>query len=220
MDDVAGQVNTVLQLAGSAFPGGSVVLEQQFKQSTGLDLQDDVLGWMGPSALFVGGESQAELHGGITIETSDPTTTARTILRVERLLAREGTPTRLITRSGFRGFITKIPGESQGAIVAVDDERAVGLIGSPQLLDDLAEGETLESSGRLAQVQETVGEGFAISTFVDIDTVRELIEVSAPPDQEYMDNVRPFLEPLDLFVYGTMREDEITRDRYVVNVDE
>ena len=220
VDDVAGQVNTILQFASSAFPGGSVVLEQQFKQSTGLDLQDDVLGWMGPSALFIGGETPTEMHGGMTIETSDPTKTAETILRVERLLAREGMPTRLITRAGFRGFISKIPGQSQGGILAVDDERAVGLIGTPQLLDELADGETLESSDRFSQIQGALGEEFAIGTFVDIDTVRELIESSEPLDQDYVDNIQPFLEPLDLFIYGTAQEDGVTRDRYVVNVDE
>lgn len=220
MDDAAGQVNSFLQLGGSAIPGGAVVLEQQFKQSTGLDLQQDVLEWMGPSALFIGGEKEADLYGGMTIDTSDPSTTARTILQIERLLARDGTPTEIITRSGFRGFMSEIPGESRVAILAVDDERAVGLFGPPELLDELADGETLGSSGRVDEIKGIAGEGFAIGTFFDIDIVREMIEGSVPPDAEYMENIRPFLAPLDLFVYGSAQEDGVARDRYVVNVDE
>ena len=220
VDDVAGQVNMVLQMAGTAFPGGSVVLEQQFKQATGLDLQEDVLSWMGPAAMFVGGESTSQIYGGATIETSDPTKTAETILRIERLLAREGTPTRLIQRAGFRGFMAKEPGQPQAGIVAVDDERAVILIGSPELLDELAEGETLESSGRLAEIHDVLGDDLALGSYIDIDVVREMIESTVPADQEYTDTIRPFLEPLDLFVFGSAREDGVARDRYVVNVDE
>jgi hypothetical protein len=93
-------------------------------------------------------------------------------------------------------------------------------MGSPDMLDTLAEGDTLESSGRLDEVKSALGEDFAVGMFLEIDTVRELIETSEPPDQGYTDNIRPFLEPLNLFVYGANEEDDTARDRWVVNVDE
>jgi hypothetical protein len=51
--------------------GGRDTIEQQFKSTTGLDLQEDVLSWMGDWGVFVRGTSVAELNGALIVETSD-----------------------------------------------------------------------------------------------------------------------------------------------------
>ena len=45
--------------------GGRDVIEQQFKAATGLDLQKDVLDWMGDFGVFVRGTSVADLDGAL-----------------------------------------------------------------------------------------------------------------------------------------------------------
>lgn len=220
MDDLAEQVETIINLGSSAVPGGAAVVNEQFRRATGLDLQEDVLDWMGASALFIAGEGPAGLYGGMTIQTSDPATTARTILKLERLLARDGAPTKIITRSGFRGFTVRMPGQPQLGILAVDDERAVAAMGPLELLDELADGETLGETERFATIKESLGEEFALGMFFDIDMVRGMFEQQAAPYEEYTEKVRPFLEPLAHFVYGSLQEDEIARDRILVDVDE
>ena len=54
-------LNQYIELVGGTI-GGSDVLEQQFKATTGLDLQEDVVSWMGDWGVFVRGESVAELE--------------------------------------------------------------------------------------------------------------------------------------------------------------
>jgi hypothetical protein len=216
--DVGKQAGTFLDTFAGAVPGGAAVLEEQFRRQTGLDLRRDVLSWMGASAFFIAGESPEELYGGVTIETSDPTTTVRTILRLERLTARSGQPTKIINRAGFRGFVAP-EGRGQTWIFAADDRRAVAALGPLRLLDDLAAGPGLGDSHGFAAAQETLGEGFAIGGFLDIDVIRTLIEDSVPIDPVYGDRVRPYLDPLEHVVFGSQVEDDIVRTRVVIGVE-
>ena len=52
--------------------GGRDTIEGQFKAATGLDLESEVLGWMGDFAVFARGKSKADLDGGLVVETTDP----------------------------------------------------------------------------------------------------------------------------------------------------
>lgn len=218
-DDIAGQVGDFLELASGAIPGGAEALKGQFKAQTGLDLEEDVLSWMGASAFFIGGETTDSLYGGVTVETSDPSTSAATILQLERIAAREGAPTEIITESGFRGFVSKIPGQSQVGILAVDDERVVIALGSTDLLAQMDSGATLGDADQFLAAQDSLGEDFALGGFFDIDIVRELIEQSVPADDVYTEDVRPFLEPLEHVVFGSQEDGEVTRDRLVIGVE-
>jgi hypothetical protein len=62
----------LVRLFGSA-AGGQQQLEDQVRQATGLDLNDDILGWMGDLGVFAGGASLEELRASAVIETKDPT---------------------------------------------------------------------------------------------------------------------------------------------------
>ena len=80
-------LNQYIELVGGTI-GGSDVLEQQFKATTGLDLQEDVVSWMGDWGVFVRGESVAELSGALIVETSDEQASGRVIDTIARF-ARE-----------------------------------------------------------------------------------------------------------------------------------
>ena len=74
--------------AGAA--GGRGAIEQQFHAATGLDLQKDVIDWMGDFAVFVRGTSIADLDGALVIETSDEAASGRFIAALERLAKTQG----------------------------------------------------------------------------------------------------------------------------------
>ena len=76
--DLGRQLSAGVDLAASSV-GGRAILEQGVRQRTGLDLQEDVLGWMGDYALFVRGQSQSNLGGALVVESSDPAATRRAI---------------------------------------------------------------------------------------------------------------------------------------------
>ena len=55
--------------AFAGMAGGRDAIEQQFKAATGLDLQKDVIDWMGDFGIFVRGTSVSELDGALMVET-------------------------------------------------------------------------------------------------------------------------------------------------------
>ena len=70
--------------------GGRDAIEQQLKAATGLDLQRDVIDWMGDFGIFVRGTSVAELDGALIIETKDEAASGRFISALERLAKTQG----------------------------------------------------------------------------------------------------------------------------------
>ena len=57
--------------AFAGMAGGRDTIEQQLKAATGLDLQKDVIDWMGDFGVFVRGTSVSELDGALIVETKD-----------------------------------------------------------------------------------------------------------------------------------------------------
>ena len=49
--------------------GGRDAIDQQFKAATGLDIQKDVIDWMGDFGVFVRGKAVSELDGALIVET-------------------------------------------------------------------------------------------------------------------------------------------------------
>ena len=72
--------------------GGRDVIEEQLRSSTGLDLEEDVLSWMGDWSLFVRGTSVDELNGAVVVETSDEEASGRFIDGIARVLRRSSGP--------------------------------------------------------------------------------------------------------------------------------
>ena len=70
--------------------GGRDALAQQLKAATGLDLDKDVISWMGDWSLFVRGTSVADLSGALVVETSDEAASRRFIAAVARLVRKSG----------------------------------------------------------------------------------------------------------------------------------
>ena len=57
----------------SSFAGaiGGAAVAAQFKQATGLDLQQDVFSWIGDTGVFVRGADMATLDGALVISSTD-----------------------------------------------------------------------------------------------------------------------------------------------------
>ena len=89
--------------------GGRDQVERQFKAATGLDLQEDVIAWMGDFGVFVRGSTVAELDGALVVETTDEAASGRFLSALERLArshAESGIDIRpLSAPGGGEGFV-------------------------------------------------------------------------------------------------------------------
>ena len=72
--------------------GGRDALAQQLEAATGLNLDKDVIAWMGDWSLFVRGTTVAELNGALVVETSDEAASRRFIDAIARLARKSADP--------------------------------------------------------------------------------------------------------------------------------
>src|SRR5207248_3615428 len=82
--------------------GAGNALSDKVRAATGLDLQHDVLSWIGDAAFFVSGETKKTIQGGVLIHSTDPSTSKATLAKIGRFAAH--------ARSGTKASSARIPG--------------------------------------------------------------------------------------------------------------
>jgi Protein of unknown function (DUF3352) len=198
--------------------GGRRVLEQQLRQQTGLDLERDIIGWMGDFSLFVRGDSKSSLNGALVIDTIDEAASRRAIAAIERLLRREGEAGlgRLSAPGGGEGFSLRRDDDlpqpfhvfqrAGHVVIAYGDAAARDALDPSAKLGDMAE---------FRDAARTLGEGFDVSTYVAIAPIFALIENEGDADVE---RAKPYLEPLEAIVAGAKQDGDRIESRLRITV--
>jgi hypothetical protein len=75
----------------AGFAGGEEQLKAQVRQASGLDLDRDVFSWIGDVAMFVNGDSQQSIGGGVLIQSKDEAASQRALTKLSRLPRRPAT---------------------------------------------------------------------------------------------------------------------------------
>ena len=211
---------TVIEIIDASGGGPAVEeAEANVQAETGLQLQEDILSWMGDAAIFVQGTDLQSLGGGLVVESSDPD---KTDAAVDALAARvnrddPGTlePVEIEGRSGYRfqplGFpvpVNILGGES--LVIAVGEKSTT----------DLLSGEsTLGSSERFQEVDALLGSDLNPIFFVDIEAALNVAEAFQVDTAEDADEVTPILEHFTYAVIGVKTEGDTTLQRFVVGIE-
>jgi hypothetical protein len=190
----------------AGFAGGRDVVEQQFKAATGLDLQRDVLDWMGDFAVFVRGSGESNVNGALIIETSDEAASGRVIERLRKLAERQA------NNPGDRVVPLSAPGGGEGfTLVSPSIPKPLHLFqrGGRVVLafgDEAAEGveakEPLSESADFTQAAESLGD-YDVSFYVAVQPILDLVESTSAASDGDWQKAKPYLEPLDALVGGT-----------------
>ena len=200
--------------------GGRDTVEQQFKASTGLDLQEDVLSWMGDWAVFVRGTSVSELGGALMIETSDEQKSGRVIDTIARF-AREGAgpgeqvgPLEL--GGGGEGVTLRTPEVPQPIHLFQRAGKVVLAYGDAAAADAISPGQTLADTAEFAQAEDALGGDYDVSFYVAVEPILALVD-STGAGAEWAE-VRPYLEPLGALVGGAREDGDKLRSAFGVTV--
>jgi Protein of unknown function (DUF3352) len=204
--------------------GGREALESQLRAMTGLDLERDVLSWMGDFAVFVRGTSVSELNGGVVIETKDPEASGRLLARLETLLERSGQQS-----SGMRVGPLSAPGGGEGFTLRDDEfaapihifqreDRVVAAYGDDAARDALDPAETLGDSAEYADATKSL-DGYAISMYVTVEPILELVDSTEAGADPGWQEARPYLEPLKALVGGTAGDADKLRSAFKILVE-
>ena len=123
---------------------------------TGLDLEEDLLAWLGNAAFFVSGTSEPDLRLGGLLETSDPAASESAIATAEEQFGQAtGAPTAAPKLEGATaGFSATGPGGASVEI-ALRDDLVVGAFGGPDPATELRRGGGL--AGRRAALLRGAG---------------------------------------------------------------
>lgn len=186
--------------------GGRDAVENQLRAATGLDLQNDVLDWMGDFGIFVRGTSVSELDGALIIETTDEAASGRLIAALERLAKSQGQGEAqigpLAAPGGGDGFTARGAGipkpihvfQRSGRVVfAYGDAAASDAIDAPEKLGDSAEYR--EATGSL--------DGYNASFYLLMQPIFDLVDSTEAASDADWQKAKPYLEPLSALVGGT-----------------
>lgn len=195
--------------------------EDAFSDETGLDLQNDVLDWVGDTALFVQGTNFQEIGGGLIVESNDPDATAAALEKVRELVEEEGVPTEDETRGDYQGF--SVQAGAPAPLYALVADRLIVTYGDRATDDAIDPEETLGDDGTFQTAEDALGDGYSPSIYVDFDGMIALIEFgrtfSGQTNDSYEDEVKPWLDPISYFVAGSRQDGDRLFQRLFVGVE-
>ncbi len=189
---------------------------------TGLDLNDDLLAWIGNAAFFVSGTSEDELRLGGLLQTSDPAAATKALGAARDALVEQAgvkaEPPRL--EGATEGFLATGPGGGASVELALRDDLVVGAFGGPDPATELLEsGEPLTDDARFSAAQDALGGDFAASLYVALQDFLVLAQQGDDGDTDY-DAARPYTQALDYLILGTSEDDDRERTRIVLGIAE
>jgi len=201
--------------------GGRDAVAAQFQALTGLDLDRDLLGWMGDFGVFVRGTSMADLNGAVVIETTDPGASARLIGRLQQLAKGQpgsGTTVEpLSAPGGGKGFTLRDDEVPAPVHMFQRDDRVVVAYGDAAAEDALAPGDRLGDSPEFTAAAQSI-DGYAVSFYLAMGPVLELADSAAAGDPDWS-SARPYLEPLQALVGGTAGDNDELRSAFKILVE-
>jgi hypothetical protein len=192
--------------AFGAAVGGRDAVEQQLKSATGLDLQKDVIDWMGDFGVFVRGTSVPELDGALVVETTDEAASGRLIAALERLARNQAQGEvqigPLSAPGGGKGFTARGAGVPKPIHVFQRSGRVVFAYGDAAARDAVDASDKLGDSPEFAATRDSLGD-YDVSFYALMQPIFDLVDsTEAAGDADWQD-AKPYLEPLSALVGGT-----------------
>jgi hypothetical protein len=218
--DVGGTVERALaQLGTSGAAGGldPAALLQQLEGGLGVDVQKDLLSWMGDAALFVRGTTMDDLNGALVVQSKDPAKSKKAIATIRRLLQTFGARPRPLTGvSGAEGLTLAAGGAADGVLMAAKDDKFVIAYGRDALRDALAGGAPL---GDTEPFKTAAGllDGAKPSLFLDTPQVVKLLGAVAGGDADFA-KAKPTLEAFGPAAAAVSSSGDVTRLKAAVSV--
>jgi Protein of unknown function (DUF3352) len=196
--------------------GGRDAIERQLRAATGLDLQRDVLDWMGDFGIFVRGRTVAELDGALIVETNDEAASGRFLDALERLSKSQAQNTPnvrvgpLSAPGGGSGF-TVSGGVFPKPVHALQrDGRVVFAYGDAAASDAVDPANTLGDSPEYRAATDSLGD-YDVSFYMLAGPILDLVDSTDAANDADWQKAKPYLEPLSAFVGGTSGEGDDLR---------
>lgn len=203
------------EMAADAISG----VKDGFKEATGLDLEGDLLSWMGGEVVVAAAPSAAG-HPfpdvALLVEPTDKAKAESAVAKIRQALVEQGLELKDVDAAGTKGFTTteELTDGVQPAMALFEDRFVIAT--SPAYLTAMGKPSTA-SFGASQPYRSVVDTGdnaaTAFQLVLRIDPIREAIEKATglAEDAEYMKDVQPNLEPLDVLGIRAFRSGKFDR---------
>lgn len=196
-------------------------IESQFRAETGLDLQHDLLSWMGDAGIFVQGRNMQEIGGGLVLESTDPAKTSAVFETLQDLLAEQGAQPRHATVGELDGFSVQAPG-MPAPVYFLAGERAVVAYGQTAAEQAIAPEQRLADAETFGMGADELGDDFDVALYVDVDAAQSfaesLMSFSGETDPTYEEDIKPYVDPFGYVIAGSRTDGENIVQRLVIGV--
>ncbi|ADB50206.1 DUF3352 domain-containing protein [Conexibacter woesei] len=184
------------------------------REVAGLDLDRDLLGWLGGVAAFVRGTSPLDLGGGLVLGSSDAAASQRLVSRLERIVGNMGLPTAPTTGAGD-GFQVRIPQLPQPIVVLAEGDRVAIALGLASARDALDPSESFADGEPGKSAIASLGDGFEPSLVLVFDPLLNLLgSLGLDSDPDFR-SALPYLGAYRSLAAGTKYEDDRVELRIV-----
>jgi hypothetical protein len=193
----------------AAQAGGRDQIEQGFRQATGLDLERDVIGWMGDFGVFARGSDVSTVNGALVIETSDQAASDRALAALRRQLSKEGEIRvgQLTAPGGGEGYTLRSSDVPKPIHAFRKGNRVVLAYGDDAARDAVEAASPLADSDQFKLATGALGDGYKASTYVAMQPILDLVEsagkVTGDPEWQ---KTKPYLQAIGAIVGGTRKE--------------
>jgi hypothetical protein len=220
--DVGGTITkAIASLGDSGMTGGMdpATLLQGLQSQFGIDVEKDLLSWMGDAALFVRGTSIDALGGALVVKSKDPAASRKATGTLRKLLTGLDVKTVALSgpgTSGAEGFSIDVGELPAGIQIAAKDDKFVIAYGKDALADALDASSTLGDSEPFKTAAGLL-DGAKPSLFVDTPQVVKLLSSVAGDDEDFLE-AKPTLEVFGPAAAGMSSDGDVTRLKIAVAV--
>lgn len=197
-------------------------IASEVEAATGLDLEDDLLSWVGDAAAFVSGTSGSTFAAAAILGTSDPEASSGAIAAArDAFEAQTGQPTEDPRLDGADdGFAAEGP-NGRGLEVAQLGDRVIAAFGGSSPAAEAVEpSETLLGSERFDAAADALGGDYAGTAYLALQDFLVVAEKGDDEGDIDYEAARPYLDALDYMILGTGSEEGRDLTRVVVGFGE
>jgi hypothetical protein len=199
---------------------GGVAARQQLQRQFGIDLDEDVLSWMGDVAFFVRGDSLEKIDGGAVIQVTDDGKAAKGFGKLVGLLQSAGdVDAKPVSIDGAEtAFAVSDPSIPKPIVLARSSEKVVITYGQEAAAAALGPQSKLGDSETWKQAKDALGDDdMNPSMLVAMPPILSLIESTGQTDADYQ-KAKPYLDAYDVFAFGTKVSGDTGRARFAAGV--
>lgn len=195
-------------------PGGAGIGQtlKRFEAKSHINIQRDLLSWMGDGALYARGHGLLDLGFALTIHSKNPARSQRAVGLIARALRTSGATVRGTTVSGYtKAVAVRVASLPVPFVIAAGGDRfSLGL--NPQALTDvLHPSSTLGDSAQYAAASKALGSGLRPVFLLDTPTVIGLIQTLGAGASPSFAKVKPYLDALGPIAAGTEHDGDTAR---------